>query len=96
MEGFQPTSADLALLASPVVASPPAHPSPMLASPPTPCLSPLPPAYPSPPGPHHSNSLSSIFSLTQKAATPTITSNSFFKRSLSNTSWTYSARETDM
>jgi len=43
-----------------------------------------------------SSSLSSILSLTQKATTPNITSNAFFKRSLSNTSWTYSARETDM
>jgi len=68
VNNFQPSTSDLAILASPVL--------------PTSSL--------------HSSSLSSIFSLTQKATTPTITSNAFFKRSLSNTSWTYSARETDM
>jgi len=68
LNNFQPSTSDLAALASPVL--------------PTSSL--------------HSSSLSSIFSLTQKAATPSITSNAFFKRSLSNTSWTYSARETDM
>jgi len=46
--------------------------------------------------PTSTSSVSSIFSLTQKATTPTITSNAFFKRSLSSTSWTYSAQETDM
>jgi len=68
VDNFQPSTSDLAALASPVL--------------PTSSL--------------HSSSLSSIFSLTQKATTPTITSNAFFKRSLSNSSWTYSARETDM
>jgi len=40
------------------------------------------------------SSLSSLLSLTQKATTPTLTSNAFFKRSFSNTS--YSALQTDM
>lgn len=40
------------------------------------------------------SSLSSLLSLTQKATTPTLTSNAFFKRSFSNTS--YSVQQTDM